>query len=59
VARESVLEWTSDAADLSISSTALQLDSARPSGRLELSAGLYRDFVVESAGRWTITLRPR
>jgi hypothetical protein len=55
--RDSVLEWTSDSADLSIRSAALRLSSAQPSGRMELSKGVYRDFTVESAGRWTITLR--
>ena len=54
---DSVLEWTSDSADLSIRSSALRLNSAQPRGRMNLSSGIYRDFTVESAGRWTITLR--
>jgi hypothetical protein len=59
VARDSVLAWSSDLADLSIRSAALRLNSARPRGHIQLSSGIYRDFTVESAGRWTITLRPR
>ena len=55
--RDSVLEWRSDSADLSIRSSALRLNSAQPRGRMSLSSGIYRDFTVESAGRWTITLR--